>query len=399
VADQSKKSHSGKPRRWSVGEFRTRASRRLSVEMIEGRLMLSVAPLTVPDPANTIFLAPFATPTSGENLSGAAPATPPSEQGGFINPSGPTIIHIGEGNIQTSGASSLQTNAIGQQVDYETLISRGVTDANIGPNAVSNGINPAFVRIEFIYSGEGGPIGIAPMNRPGSQSPGGDSPAPLSAERNSSAVRPESSMLAYAGSSKLSGEWARPAISEVASDEPEVARRRQRFRSVESDVLPTSLPKANVEHSGSPAAGADSVNSNAQPGEIPVDAVMMREPCQGDRLIDRAMATHDSWIVAAQQSAFSARHPSILSPSSHIDFILDDQTIDQHAPLILTLKPDDRPQKAAALKHTSMINLLRSSLSYEPVLVALLLDYVAARHYQHEDKKRAGSASQPIRRQ
>ena len=209
MADQSKKSHSGKLHRWTVGGVRPRASRCLSVETIEGRLLLSAAPLTMSDAASTIFLAPFAAPTSGENSSGTAPSTSPSEQGGYINSPAPTVLNFGGGNFQSS-PSSLQTNAIGQQLDYDALISRGVTYANIGPSAVRDGINPAFVRIDLVYTGEGGPIGIAPMNRPGSQTPASDSPSPLSAERNSSAARPESSMLAYAGTSKLSGEWRAP---------------------------------------------------------------------------------------------------------------------------------------------------------------------------------------------
>lgn len=401
MADQLKKSSSGKVRRLPAGKFGSRAGRHLSIETIEGRLLLSVAPLTMPGPTNTIFFTPYAAPTSGENSSGTAPAAqPPSDQGGFINPTGPTVLSIGNGTGQISAPTSSQANAIGQQLDFDALISRGITYVDIRPCAVTNGITPVFMRIDFT-SGEGGPIGIAPMNRPGSQSSEGDSSVTLSAERNRGVAPSEFSMLASASISKFSGEWARPAISEVAGGEPLIVE-KHRSKPAESDFLPTSLPKINVEHSGARhGAEADSVNSDSvQSREIPTNAVMMRELDQGDRLVDDALAVHDYWTAVPKQSAPFAQPASFFAPSSsYIDSILDDQTTNQHhAPVILTLKPDDRAQKAAVLKHTSMINLLRSSLSYEPVLFAFLLDYAAVRYCEQRNQQPSAESVRRIKK-
>ncbi len=374
------------------GRLRQQSSRRLVVESIEGRLLLSVAPIN-PVPNPVIFIttaAPEASP--GRTVTTPGDSSPSASEGGYIL----------TGPITYSNENQAVANGMGPRTSVSTSPltfspSGLIQHFDQSTGAVTNDINPRVVGIEFLSSGEGGPIGLSPMDtHPGGTS---DSARPLI-----SIASAELTICPVNGHwllSQVPTRWLRnghdPQFPKWRAMSP-VSRLQKiklikRIKSHRCHRCPKSIRIRRSKYAPqmSDTALQNSARSNGRAGihsQTPDPSqILSTSVHESARWIDAVFEQGQNWTATTRKP--DAVSNGIALPASYLRFSpLDRKLLNQRESA--SPSPDgSRVLKSAARSNASISGIFKSVSNLEPLLAVLLLDYVAARKFQQVTKKQS----------
>jgi hypothetical protein len=383
VARRSIFSRFANARRSSRRRSRQQPNRHLAIESIEGRLLLSVAPVS-----NPVL-------NSGQIFTTPRDSTPSASDGGYIT----------TGPITYSSETQAVANGIGPRISPSTVTSSGLTqhfDIGTATGAVTNDINPRVVGIEFLSSGEGGPIGLSSSGMRSGGTSDGARPLNSIVDRGANNLPRELLLASLASPSTLASEWARPTISEVAGDEPSSTSPTDQMDEGKEISPLHSLPKLNTDPSVKASAAKKEIDpalqDSAQSSDhtnVPqrtADSNRILQPGQHDNShwIDGVLEHDQDWTstMRAPNSAASG----IAFPASYLrSDLLDRKLIDRQEPASSS-PSGPRVLKSAARSNASITGIIKSATNLEPLLIALLFDYVASRNFQQVTKKQSPEA-------
>jgi hypothetical protein len=371
--------------------LRQQLSRRLAVESIEGRLLLSATPVSSPvlDPVIAVTISAHEA-SAGQTSAPPGNSTPSATSDGYIVVTGP-ITYSNDNQAVTNGMGPRASISTASTVSSLGLIQH--FDQSTG--ATANDINPRVVGIELAYSGEGGPIGLSPMGARSSETSDSARPLISMVERGTNNAPHELSLASLTSSSTLAAEWARPTISEVAGDEPGAMSPEDQIDQAKQISPLPGLPQINTDpsakvhaadvdaaqqHSARSSDHADTHSRTADQSQILPTGVH-----ESARWIDAVFEHGQNWTATMRKP--DAVSNGIALPASYLRFSpLDRKLLNQ--PESASPSPDGpRVLKSAARSNASISGVFKSVSNLEPLLAVLLLDYVAARKFQQLTKK------------
>jgi hypothetical protein len=197
--------------------------------------------------------------------------------------------------------------------------------------------------------------------------------------------------------STLAGEWARPTISEVAGDEPSSTSQVDQIDRTEKVSPLPSLPKINAEPSVKARAAEintalrDSAQSNdhtnAPQGTADPNRILQPGHDENSRWIDGVLEHGQNWATTMRRPNSASN--GIALPASYLRFSPLDRKQLKKEPTDSPLREGSRTLKSSARSNASISDIFKSASNLEPLLVALLFDYVAARNFQQLTKKQS----------
>ncbi len=163
-----------------------------------------------------------------------------------------------------------------------------------------------------------------------------------------------------------------------------------------------SLPKLDSEPSVKvPAAEIDTALRNSAPSNdhtnvhqsaVDPNRLLQRGHHESTRWIDGVLEHGQNWTTTMRTP--NAASSSIALPASYLRFSpLDRKLLNQQEPTDSPLQDGSRAPKSSAQSNASISGIIKSATNLEPLLIALLLDCVAARNFQQLTKQQSPAAA------